>query len=289
MSAKSTAFSKALLPIEASASPETVSVLSFDQPANAPAPIDSTVLGIVSRSMTSFPANAPSLTAVMPAPNLTDASVGLPAKTSLPSSVTLSGSTSAVRPQSANALSPTVVTPLPSERSASFEQPSNAPASTAVTEAGTVSDVSDVHPLKLSAGTVQIEPSSTAASAGQSRNAFAPSVVPPSDTSVNPLAAKASSPMLFTLPSAISDSAAQPLNALSAIDATDEGSVTSARAEHPSNVLGPTAATPDGTTALASAVHPLKAPSAIDVVFSKRRIPPSFSLPASKAGNSAET
>ena len=146
-----------------------------------------------------------------------------------------------------------------------------------------------VHPLKLSAGTVPIEPSSTAASAGQSRNAFAPSVVPPSDTSVNPLAAKASSPMLFTLPSAISDSAAQPLNALSAIDATDEGSVTSARAEHPSNVLGPTAATPDGTTALASAVHPLKAPSAIDVVFSKRRIPPSFSLPASKAGNSAET
>ena len=71
--------------------------------------------------------------------------------------------------------------------------------------------------------------------------------------------------MLFTLPSAISDSAAQPLNALSAIDATDEGSVTSARAEHPSNVLGPTAATPDGTTALVSAVHPLKAPSAIDV------------------------
>lgn len=45
--------------------------------------------------------------------------------------------------------------------------------------------------------------------------------------------------MLFTLPSAISDSAAQPLNALSAIDATDEGSVTSARAEHPSNVLRP--------------------------------------------------
>ena len=118
---------------------------------------------------------------------------------------------------------------------------------------------------------------------------FAPSVAPPSDTSVNPLAVKASSPMLFTLPSAISDSAAQPLNALSAIDATDEGSVTSARAEHPSNVLGPTAATPDGTTALVSAVHPLKAPSAIDVVFSKRRIPPSFSLPASKAGNSAET
>ena len=204
----------------------------------------------------------------------------------------MSGSTSAVRPQSANALSPTVVTLLPSERSASFEQPSNAPASTAVTEAGTVSDVSDVsdvHPLKLSAGTVPIEPSSTSASAGQSRNAFAPSVAPPSDASVNPLAAKASSPMLFTLPSAISDSAAQPLNALSAIDATDEGSVTSARAEHPSNVLGPTAATPDGTTALVSAVHPLKAPSAIDVVFSKRRIPPSFSLPASKAGNSAET
>ena len=67
---------------------------------------------------------------------------------------------------------------------------------------------------------------------------------------------------------------------------TLDGRVRAASAVHSSNVLSPIVPTPVGTVALVRAVQPLKAPAAIEVVFSKNLIVPSLALPANPVGNS---
>ncbi len=263
-----------------------VNLVSFDQFAKEPAPIVAIVFGMVRLSIALFVAKALSLMAVRPAPNWSVAILGLLLKAPSPSVVTLSGRASAVRPQSAKARSPRVVTPVPNVRVASLEQPSKALVPIVSIDLGMVTVVIEVQPANISAGMVVAEPRVMAVSSVQSRKLFSPSVVAEIFAEVRPVPANASVPMFSIADRLVSTSALHPLNALSPTVLTLDGRVRDASAVHPSNVLSPMISTPVGTVALVRAVQPLKAPAAIEVVFSKNLIVPSFALPASETGNS---
>ena len=119
---------------------------------------------------------------------------------------------------------------------------------------------------------------------GTVAEALSPSVVAEIFAEVRPVPANASVPMFSIADRLVSTSALHPLNALSPTVLTLDGRVRDASAVHPSNVLSPMISTPVGTVALVRAVQPLKAPAAIEAVFSKNLIVPSFALPANPDG-----
>lgn len=241
-------FAKAFEPINASELPEIVSVLSFDQSANAPAPICVTVLGTVSRSIVALPAKTLLPTAAMPAPNVILAMAGLFLNAPLPSVVSWSGNTSDVSAQLAKAEAPRLFTPVPSVAEASAEHPSNALAPISVTEFGMVMAASFTHPAKHPVGMEVILLSDAEVRETQLLKARSPSVSAETDACARPLPAKASVPIVFTLFKAISVNAVQPLNAFAPTAVTLEGMFTAARAVQPSNVSAPISATPVGIT-----------------------------------------